>query len=232
MKKETDINKVKEQSKLLLYAVSIEPDHYGIVRHPYIQSTHAYIKEKGLIDITIEENYNLWIKTMVDAIDTHSIQQIFDIMITTPWKLTWLKFAKPYLSKKDFSNLLGIGWVTEDNPNMDVNVSTATAIKWFKNVDKEVLMNAEELAYWKALPDEVTLYRGVSKGRKKYGISWTDNKDTAIWFKNRFLTDTSKGCLLKVVAPKEHCLCYLNRRNEKEIVLDVKAVKNIIEEIK
>ena len=231
MKKETDINKVKEQSKLLLYAVSIEPAYYGIVRHPYIQSTHTYIKEKGFVDITIEENYNLWIKSVEKAIDTHSIQQIFDCLITTPWKLTWLKFAKPYLSKKDFAQLLANAWVEEENPNDDKNVSIATAIKWFKEADKKALMDDEEYAYWEALPDEVVLYRGVSKGRKKYGLSWTDNKDTAIWFKNRFLTGEEKGCLLKVVAPKEHCLCYLNGRSENEIVLNVKAVKNKIEEI-
>jgi hypothetical protein len=229
---QTSLKDIKTVTKRLLRAVPIkvDPMYEFIVQHPFTNSPYTAGFSREILDIRTEDGYKKWIAVMDQIIDESDLSRIF-VRLNNAWNLTWLNLIKPYLSISDFSELLHEAWVLEENPNMDINVSTEVAIEWFKEADKKILMSEEEYAYWKALPDEVILYRGVANGRKKYGISWTDNKGKAIWFQNRWADEDNPGRLLRVKTAKEHCLCYLNSRNEKEVVLDVNAVKNDIEDI-
>ena len=231
-RKETSMNSVREETKLLLHAAPVECDNsFGIVQHPFTTSTVAFLRNKEAVDLLTEDGYKKWIKDMETVIDKMSLDQIFHILLCDAWYLTWLKFVKPHLSKDDFTKYLAAAWTGEENPNMDANVTIPELIRWFKSADKKVLMDEEEYDYWASLPEEVVLYRGVSRGRKKYGLSWTDEVKVAEWFKNRFNNQEDQGQLLKVVVSKKHCLCYFNGRNEKEIVLDVNSVKSDIIEV-
>lgn len=233
MRKNTSLEEVRNYSKAMLSAIPIRTDEKFefIVQHPFTSSPYVITRSGKMLDLRIEENYEEWIKNTEEVIDESDLSNIY-ALINSPWKLTWLKFVKPYLSGADFAEYLQLSWTMQENPNMDNNVSTATAIKWFKSADKKALMEPEDYEYWQNLPEEVTLYRGVSIGRKKYGISWTDDEEKALWFKARFERGGKKGSLLKVTVKKEHCLAYFDTRNEKEIVLDVNAVKKDIEEVR
>lgn len=229
MSKETLIQDIRRETKLLLHAVPVKCDNnFGIVQHPFTTSNITFLRSKEAVDLLTEDGYNKWIQDTENLIDNMTLSQIFHILLCDAWYLTWLKLAKPYLSNEDFTKYLAMAWVREDNPNMDANVSIRELTKWFKEADKKILMDEEEYEYWESLPEEITLYRGVSRGRKKYGLSWTDNIETAKWFQIRFANQENQGELLKVVVSKKHCLCYFNGRNENEIVLDVNAVKKDI----
>lgn len=227
----TSIDKVRDTSICLLHAVDVHTNNqFGIIQHPFIQWAITMNKHKELIDITTESGYKQWSEMVEHNINSGDLYKIYTL-ITTPWKLTWLKFVKPHLSNEDFSKFLARAWTEEENPNMDANVSIEELIHWFKEADNHVLMDEGEYEYLKNLPDEVTLYRGVSRGRKRFGLSWTDDESIAKWFQGRFADESHKGQLLKVTVQKQHCLCYLNGRGEKEIVLDVNAVKKQIQQI-
>lgn len=233
MRKTTDINKVREISKKLLRMVDIKPveGFEFIVQHPFTNSPFVQGPNREMLNLTDPETHKLWYQHMDEQINRASVSFILEVLLNSPWCLTWLDCVKDYLSKEDFSKYLAYSWTMQENPNQDRNVPRAKAIHWFKEADKRVLMDEEDYKYWESLPEEVTLYRGVGRGREKYGLSWTDQEKTAIWFKNRWATEEEKGQLLKVVANKKHCLAYLNTRGEKEIVLDVNAVKKDIIEI-
>lgn len=231
MRQETNIEDVRNITKGLIRVVPLRCDNqFGLVQHPFTNMHIAYLGDGDMVDLKTEDGFDRWAKHMDDQIDRSDLRRIY-MLVGTAWKLTWLKFIKPYLNLHDFSELLADCWTAEENPNMDANVSISTAIKWFKEADKQVLMSDEEYEYWKNIPKEITLYRGVSPKRKPFGLSWTDNEETAKWFQGRFATGNNKGKLLKVVAKKEHCLCYLNGRGEEEFVLNVSAVKKEIVEI-
>lgn len=232
MKKETSIESIRRETKILLHSVPVKCDNpFGIIQHPFTQSNIAFLQNREMVDIFTKDGYEKWIKDIEKLIDNVEIDRIFSIYLISAWYLTWLKFVKPYLSKEDFTKFFAEAWIQQDNPNMDANVSIRELTKWFKEADKKILMDEEEYEYWESLPEEITLYRGVSRGRKKYGLSWTDNIETAKWFQRRFANQENQGELLKVVVSKKHCLCYFNGRNENEIVLDVNAVKKDIVEI-
>ena len=229
--KTTNIDKVRYVSKQLLRLVPVDPvkGFEFIVQHPFTNSPVSMSRDGRMLDLTNRKDYEEWIDIIEELIDRVSVEHILYHMINTPWNLTWLDFVKEYLSEKDFAVFLGYAWVSQENPNMDVNVDNGEAIKWFKKVNKKHLMNKEDYEYWKSLPEKVTLYRGVGRGRKELGLSWTENKEKAEWFRDRW--GNEEGKLLKVIADKKYCLCYFNSRGEHEIVLDVQAVKDLVQEI-
>ena len=81
------------------------------------------------------------------------------------------------------------------------------------------------------MPDEVVLYRGASHKGSERAISWCTELETAEWFANRFANEDNPARVYKLIAPKKHCLCYFGSRGEHEIILDVNAVKDKIEQI-
>lgn len=225
---ETDIKQIREMSKAIARAVPIEDTGLcGIVIHPFITNTTAYIGGKFL-NLFDDNNMELMFTEFDTIIDSCDLPGLY-MQWRDPWKLTFMKYCGDYLSEKDFAHLLAESWVTEENPNMDVNVSRKEVLKMFKKCKKEYLMDEKDLDYYNNLPEKVTLYRGVSKGRIPLGLSWTDDKATAEWFMNRW--QDKDNCLLKVVADKKDIIAYFNTRDEKECVLDVfkysKKISNI-----
>ena len=217
-------------SKTFARAVEIESGTF-FVRHPFTSTSVTVDAEGKMVDLTKESDYNKWLEGLDSLIDRVPIATLFSVYINDAWRLTWLKYAKSHLSQKDFSEFLGMAWVSAENPNMDANVKIPALISWFRSADKKALMDEEDYRVWESLPEIVTLYRGVSVGRERYGLSWTRNRELAEWFRGRFAKVGQKGTLLSVTVPKEMCLCYFNSRGEEEVVLNVRAAKPHIVEI-
>lgn len=241
-KSETDLKSVKAITKSIARIVTPTPAGEGVFStiaiHPFIESMfwfeRAYKDGNDLTDYLFTKDglYDEWIEEFSKMVDNRKDLTSVYILWRTPWKLTFMKMCGEYLSEKDYAEYLADAWVVEENPNMDVNVSREEAIEMFKSVKKHYLMDKEDLEYWKKLPEEVELWRGVSKRRVDLGLSWTDDREKAEWFMNRF-KESSEGemKLLKVVAPKKHCIAYFNTRGEKEVLLDVFAIEDKIERV-
>lgn len=156
------------------------------------------------------------------------------IYVRNPYKLLWFSLVCDYLSEEDFAHYIEDCWISEENPNMDVNISRKQSLYWFRQANKTLLMNEEEdYKHWSTLPDIVKIWRGVSVGREEYGLSWTDDYEKAMWFKNRFNKKDSdgniitSGYLLEAEVPKELIIAYFNTRDEAECLLDVFKAKRL-----
>ena len=125
------------------------------------------------------------------------------------------------INVKTFSEMLSDTWTSSENPNSDPNVDTSELNRLFRLAKKEYLMSEEDKAYFDSLPDEITVYRGINtKYSEKRGLSWTIDKDRAIWFATRTgKTENSKLYTSKV--KKEDIYCYLSDRGESEVVVDI-----------
>lgn len=148
-------------------------------------------------------------------------------MITKPYKAIFFKYINKYLSNEDFSKILIDIWVSCEFQSLDVNVSMNDFLKWFKRIDKNLVMNDEEKTYFKSLPEKVEIFRGVQDIQFKNGISWTFNKDCAIWFAERFKRSNSKSILLSTKVNKNDILLYTNCRGEDEVIIDSFKLENI-----
>lgn len=227
----TDLSECIDIAKALLH-LEVKPLIYGICCHPFTSSTVVPIANMEVADITTDkEAYRKWLKGWEKRLD--EVKDIWGILayLNSAYNMCFLKYAKDYMSLKDFSKCLSECWISQENPNNDVNVSLKESVRFFKKADKNFLMDKEELEFYDAIPETVTVYRGVAVGRVPNGLSWTMDYDTALWFANRFNRDSEKGYVQKATIDKKHCLAYLNRRNEKEIVVDTFAIKDMIEKV-
>ena len=98
----------------------------------------------------------------------------------------------------------------------------------FKATSPEYLMDAEELMQLQEMDDTVTIYRGVTSHNQKNikALSWTLDRDKAEWFAHRF---DEEGTVYEAQIDKENILALFNGRNEAEVIVDPRYLKNIME---
>ena len=104
----------------------------------------------------------------------------------------------------------------------DCGMAKTKMIKFMKMAEKSLV-----------LPDDIdklsddsviTIYRGVKENDYK-GLSWTIDKNTAIWFAKRF---SNGDCYVFTgQLKKKDIIAYFNNRDEAEIVCDYRKIKHI-----
>lgn len=200
----------------------------GLVQHPYVNSMIWYDGEE-LKDLNSKKNAYECREYHRNAIYKADLAALF-LMVRNPYKLTWFNLCKDYLTKQEYAEYLKAAWTLEENPNQDVNVSRRKALALFRRAEKLKLMDEEEYSHYEKLPQKIMVWRGVSPGRARLGLSWTDDKDVASWFMKRFERENKKGCLLEATIDKKNVLAYFNTRGEKELIVDVFQINANIRE--
>ena len=237
MLKQTDLTEIKNNVSLPFLYLDIEPTNIPFcVFHPYLEtSTVAVALDKSkpmdshnmkIADIlTDKEAYVQWREMTAEKIQNATTIGKLYLMVRKSYRLTFVKYAKEYMSLKDFSTYLSDAWVSSENPNQDVNCSLDMLISWFKQADKKSLMNTEEYKVYDSLPDELRIYRGVTVGREPKGLSWTAELGKAKWFAHRFDRDDKIGYIETAIVKKEDVLAYFNTRDEDELVVNVRNLE-------
>lgn len=233
MRNETDLNRVKWVAKQL---VMIEPHLTEfspvVVQHPFTSSGMVAIpSDEGIkhVDITKSpEELVSWQNYMKAQIDEAKSAYHIYMMTNKPYSMTFLKFAKPHLSQKDFSEILADAWIRSENPNLDKNFKQKELLQMFKDAAPHILMDKDEQKQLVELDDTVTVYRGVTTYNAKNikALSWTLEQKTAEWFAHRFGED---GTVYESQIPKQHIYALLNGRGESEVIVDPKYLTDITE---
>ena len=233
MRNETDLNRVKWVAKQL---VMIEPHLTEfspvVVQHPFTSSGMvAMPSDEGIkhVDITKSpEELVSWQNYMKAQIDEAKSAYHIYMMTNKPYSMTFLKFAKPHLSQKDFSEILADAWIRSENPNLDKNFKQKELLQMFKDAAPHILMDKDEQKQLAELDDTVTVYRGVTTYNAKNikALSWTLEQKTAEWFAHRFGED---GTVYEAQIPKQHIYALLNGRGESEVIVDPKYLTDITE---
>lgn len=230
----TDIKKVKEITKSMFDLI---PLREAITENPVFPS-HTFTNSSivciggSIINLMEEPDkidvYRNEIFKLIDSADS----LIFLMMIVNkPYMLLWFKLIHRYLNPEDYGMLLREVWIHSEYPNTDVNVPVEECIQFFKHADIEQVMEQDDKRYYDSLPDVVTVWRGVTRGKNPYGISYTLDKDKAIWFKNRFSNPEQPGILIELEVPKKDILAYINSRNEKEVIINISKYRQDLEQL-
>ena len=180
----TNIKVIKEIAIQLIY---IEPqpisDSY-FCKHPYI--SHSVISlpstnESFNIFQDIEK-YRLWQEEFAEDIRQRKNAYFIACLVRTYYMPMFFESIKDYLSEKDFARILADYWAAYGI----IDAPKEKFLPWFLEADKLYLMSKREQNKFNALPDMVTIFRGVDNPEYEYGFSWTLDKNIAIWFANRY----------------------------------------------
>lgn len=80
------------------------------------------------------------------------------MLLNPPYALTFLKLASPYLSRKDFSEILASAWINCEAPHNDPELNKADLLFMFKSADPKALMEDDEYEQLQELDDTLTVY--------------------------------------------------------------------------
>lgn len=231
MKAETDLPSIKELAQTFL-KTDIKTTSFSpvIVTHPFTDTGFVYFKGYRKPENLLENDNALlrWhdeVKKQISKSD--SADRIFSLL-TKPYRLVFLKYAEPYLSRKDFSEILSDVWIQIEAPHNDPNFSTSDLVKLFKKADPAFLMEDDEYEHFREFENMITVYRGVTPHNEDNlkGLSWTLNPETAEWFAKRFGDD---GTVYEAQIDKSHIYAYFSRRNESEVIVDPRYLTGITE---
>ena len=228
MKKKTNLKALQDTAILLLHLDPVPDEVLSLfLIHPFITQRTMYIDKEFIDVLESKENMNRvrerFAKMILEADDIWKLY----IMVHKPYRPLFFKLVYNELSVEDYNEMLAHVWVDVENPNQDANVKISQWIRFFKKADKSLIMEPDDLKYYKSLPNDelITIYRGVGKGREPMGLSWTDDIEVAKWFANRW--KNTEAYLLKGQVYKEDIFAYFNTRNEHELLTNVKKVINI-----
>ena len=234
---ETNLKMIKDYIKLLLeYPITLSVDSFGLtVNHPVFRDRIVSIQvpktDKNptgleLVDIGLTSNQERIKAYYRKLIDNASNATHLFLLINRLYTGFLFKQVYEYLSEEDFTNLLEHIWVSLEYPNADVNVSKRDWVKFWKKANLDYIYSDSDKKVLELLPDEFTVYRGLMNKAKVNALSWTLDKDKAIWFATRF---NNKGKLYKATCKKKDILVYLSGRSESEIVVEYKKLTNVEE---
>ena len=229
MRKETDLEAVKRVAKTFVYLdIQINEQVGFLVNHPFIGEIAVVVKENGklvLKDVRKEEDLAIVRQNIVNTIDAVTNFQQFIHIVRAPYLPAFFKFTHHFLSLNDYSSFLGSMWTIVEFPNVDDNIPPQEFVRIFRMADKSLLMNDEERRLYLALPDEMTVYRGIRGRGSLKALSWTTDIEQAEWFAKRW---DKKGKVYSAMIRKEDVLAMFTSRGEAEVVVDYTKLKNIV----
>lgn len=200
-----------------------------VVYHPFFESAFLCYENDIFNALEDTEKYSLFLSDFCDTLRESTSLEDLLYKVRKPYRLTFLKFLLngKIISLKECGNLLADTWSLIEVINYDVNVPKRTILNWISHADKDKIMDESEMAFLDNMNDRVTIYRGCRNSDKKgrTGLSWTLNKDKAIWFANRY--NSKDAVVYCAEIDKIHIVAFLENRGEKEVIVDYKFLENI-----
>ncbi len=238
---ETDMDKVRQIARILLNVPVCQIPGMPFVSHPVFSCTLYPMNGdfNNCVDITKDaaamEQVKADIRRRID--DCDSITQIGASIIDKKYRLLFLKLCEGYISRTDIGIYLNQLWCSVENIIGDPNVTQKDIIRLFKLADPAVLMSEDDQKALNALPDTVTVYRGIRKtllinGKRMIdGFSWSTSFDAAYWFARRFAhCQEEMGRVFRAEIRKEFILAYFGADGfEREVVVTPHQLRKITE---
>lgn len=235
MVKKTDMDGIKSVARTFLMLEPQKTEYAPIIiKHPFTDSGIVPVLKDdnnsvGVANIMEDEKaLSVWREQMRKQIDRIDSPHSLILMLTKSYFLPFIKYAKPYLSKEDFSRFLSDAWTLCEAPNGDPNFTQRQLLGLFKAAAPEHLMTEEEYRAFQELDDTLTVYRGVTShnSQRIKALSWTTDRETAEWFANRFDED---GTVYVAEIDKSHIYAYFTCRDESEVIVDPAYLMNLSE---
>ena len=228
---ETNLDKIKEIAIDFLYLkVEPTPEFPMFLMHPFFSTPVVNIPDENddltLINI-LDSKENLDKARKIYKENIMLCDNVFQIIMAMrdADKRTFFMYIKDYLSNEDFSKLLKEIWICTESPNFDINVKITEMKQWFKKADKKILMDEDDWEIFDKMPDEVTIYRGITSDEYYKALSWTTNKKQAEFFATRYDSD---GTIFTAKINKKDILAAFE--SESEVIVDYDKIYDIEEE--
>ena len=142
-----------------------------------------------------------------------------------PYRVEALQRIASRLCNSDFWDMVSAVW--QDSENVWQHRTTWRNLWMSKMPGREMAMDEQEREQFGALPEMLTIYRGVKLRSAIRGLSWTLSRKKAEHFANRLVMKRQHPMVLACEVPKADTIAYLSGRQEAEIVVHPKVVNRL-----
>jgi len=188
-----------------------------------------------MIQVPYTEFHNAWLNSrfkhvkeqLQKAIDKHD----FNLYVFTherPYRFNALLQVYDELRSKDLGELIADVWI--DSENIHENFSEWCDLLSHAQAIDAPITTKEDLIELNKLPFDLEVYRGIQYDSQRDGLSWTLDRDKAIWFAKRFQRPNVQPRLLSGKLDRQNVLAYMTGRGESEIICWPENVTVINEE--
>ena len=204
------------------------------------ESFKKAILPKGLDAKTFGDAYVQKINFKKQELDKAIEQQNWDkvfMLIEKPFRLNWLEENIDLIKDdKQYYNFLKDAYMMTEFPMNGFSNYHDLLDLFYARENSKLMLDKDELELLNSLPNEVKIWRGVKVDDvlddDNIGLSFTLNKDKAIWFAERFSqAGVSQAILIEAVVKRDDILSIFLNRDEEEVIVnpeDIK-IKEIIE---
>jgi hypothetical protein len=187
-----------------------------VIHHPLVISImHSDFLNKG-VNLT----YLLKKESLENAIAEKN-WHYYVFLHERPYRYEALLEIRKNLKGKAFWDLVSAVWI--DSENIHQHVGDWIDLWSVKEKSRQSVMNKEERKFLKELPETFSVWRGTGHADVVDGLSWTLDRNKAIWFAGRF---SKSRYLAEGTVKKKDVVAYFARRNEQEIVIFPDNVMN------
>lgn len=224
----------KKQHDKQLEQAKIAADEFMLYEYedvnPFIEYLEYLKDDDGFFnafeDMERYEKYLSWYSINI----IYKCESISDILfrIRKPFIFSFLErlLEEQIISEKECGNLAAEYWSIIEFPSRD-SVNKETILEWMSAADKDKLMNNDDLKVYNSLPEVLTVYRGCENIDGLNGMSWTLSEDIAQFFANRYFKRSQNGTIYQAKINKTDVICYINDREEQEIIVDYRKLYDI-----
>jgi len=204
------------------------------------ESFKKAILPKGLDAKTFGDAYVQKINFKKQELDKAIEQQNWDkvfMLVEKPFRLNWLEENIDLIKDdKQYYNFLKDAYMMTEFPMNGFSNYRDLLDLFYARKNSKLMLDEDELKLLNSLPNEVKIWRGVKVDDvlddDNIGLSFTLNKDKAIWFAERFAqAGVSQAILIEAVVKRDDILSIFLNRDEEEVIVnpeDIK-IKKIIE---
>lgn len=187
----------------------------GAIRHPLVYSIGHHPVENARL--------NMMLRAKREAIAEATAQRDYGTIVwlyERPWRLNAFMGIAPHLPNATYWRLLGDLWTDSENIYQcfadwrEVLTGRSTRLR-------SHMMNDMDRALWRKLRRSrgvVPVWRGFA-GKGRDGMSWTLDRERAVWFAQRFAgARQGKAYVAAGTVEGRHIIAYFNVRGESEVV--------------
>ena len=213
---------------------------YGELDQVIPEDFKKAILPKGLDAETFGDAYVQKINFKKQELDKAIEQQNWDkvfMLVEKPFRLNWLEENIDLIKDdKQYYNFLKDAYMMTEFPMNGFSNYRDLLDLFYARKNSKLMLDKDELKLLNSLPNEVKIWRGVKVDDvlddDNIGLSFTLNKDKAIWFAERFAqAGVSQAILIEAVVKRDDILSIFLNRDEEEVIVnpeDIK-IKKIIE---
>lgn len=221
----TDLEQIRELAREFLSTEVTKDDLYDDVHisHPAwdcrVIRCDTSVSEKGFLCIVdIPEDYEKARAMKMKELNAATTPlQIFKLF-TENWKFRFLNITKEMMPTDDLSEVLRHVWHQSEYADNTHLLNRQDVLRLFRECNPRILMSEAEYKAYQALPEELTVYRGVHQNNKQLvrAFSWTlapeEVERPVCWETCRFASSTCKAFTAKV--KKGDVLAYFEHDSE------------------